>query len=587
MEENKNTDGTAAPETPPDSPISQPEEQKKASAAGSKWQRLIGWYGSRKKWTIPATLILVVIILAAVPFTRYGFAGTFHKTRLELEVTDATANTPVSGATVAIGSISAETNSNGLATLNGVKAGRHSATISKKYYRPLTVSVLAPIFSQKTVPEFRLTATGRQVKIDVNNLVDKTALSDVDIKVAGITAKTGQNGSAIVVLPAGQNTQQATLSLPGYNDAQVTVKVSNDKIQDNQFNLTPAGKIYFLSNLSGKIDVVKTNLDGTDRQTVLAGTGNEDSHNTALLASRDWKYLALLSRRAGNSPTLYLIKTSDDSLTTIDTGSADFSLGGWVNGSFVYTVTRNNVQPWQPGQQALKSYNPSTNKITVLAQTSASGSSSYDYVSQQISNVYAYDDKVYYTMGWESTNSTDLANKQATFDSVNTDGTGKSAIKSFSLLPNSNDTYIDLTAQLVAPDKIELYFYDGTNDNFYTYSDGQVTIDKSETTDNFYNNSYATYLLSPSGSQTFWTEPRDGKNTLFLGDQYGQNSKQIATLSDYSPYGWYTDDYLLVSKDGSELYIMDKNGTQPAVKISDYYKPAVILNGYGGGYGGL
>ena len=75
-------------------------------------------------------------------------------------------------------------------------------------------------------------------------------------------------------------------------------------------------------------------------------------------------------------------------------------------------------------------------------------------------------------------------------------------------------------------------------------------------------------------------------NTLFIGDSSGGSGKQIATLSDYDTYGWYTDDYLLVSKNGSELYIMPVSGGTP-IKISDYNKPAQNFNGYGGGYGGL
>jgi hypothetical protein len=94
-------------------------------------------------------------------------------------------------------------------------------------------------------------------------------------------------------------------------------------------------------------------------------------------------------------------------------------------------------------------------------------------------------------------------------------------------------------------------------------------------------------LLSPSADQTFWSESRDGKNTLFIGDQGGQNGKQIASLSDYNTFGWFTDDYLLVSKNSSELYIMDKAGKQAALKVSDYHKPTQNFYGYGGGYGGL
>src|SRR6185369_16053847 len=114
--------------------------------------------------------------------------------------------------------------------------------------------------------------------------------------------------------------------------------------------------IYFLSKASGKIDVVKTNLDGTDRQTVLAGTGKEEDTDTILLASRDWKYLALKSRRDGKAVKLYLIDTSNDKLTTIDEGNATFDMVGWQNDYFVYYVYRNNVKSWQPKGSSLKSY---------------------------------------------------------------------------------------------------------------------------------------------------------------------------------------------------------------------------------------
>lgn len=591
MDEDKKPNDTVSGEPEALTSVPEPAKPAKSDAAGSKWQRFRNWYTIRKKWTIPATLLLLILLLAAVPFTRYGFAGLVKKDNLMMKVTDSTANTPVSGATISIGSITAETDSSGIATLHGIKAGNHDASISKKYYQSQTIKVLAPIFSQKKTPEVKLIATGRQVKIEIVNTFDKTPLADVDIKVAGTSAKTDKTGSATLVLPVGEATQDATLSLSGYNDAKVTVKVSSDKIQDNQFGLTPAGKVYFLSNLSGNIDVVKTNLDGTGRQTVLAGTGNEDDRNTVLLASRGWKYLALLSRRAGGHPTLYLIKTSNDSLTTIDSGNADFNLAGWAGTNFVYTVTRNDYELWQPGRQVLKSYDAAAGKNITLDQTSASGSDLSNYLGQQIGSVYAFDDKVYFVKAWSSGYSMDtspqLAAKASTFNSVNPDGTAKTAIKSFSAASTAPSFNVTLDAQAVKPDSIELYFYNGLKDNFYTYANGQVASDSGETLSKFYNSSYATYLLSPSGSQTFWSEERDGKNTLFLGDQEGQGSKQIASLSDYSPYGWYTDNYLLVSKNSSELYIMAKSGSQTPVKISDYHKPAQTFSGYGGGYGGL
>lgn len=557
----------------------------------SRLDRLKSWYVQNKKLSVPATLVLLILILAVVPFSRYALAGTVMRKDLTVKVLDATSATPVSGAQVSAAGVSAETNGSGEAVLKHIKVGSHALTVSKKYYKDRSLSVTVPILKQKAVPSVSLSATGRQVKVTVTNAIDKSPLAGVAITAAGTTAKTDSSGAATLVLPAGVSEQKAALSLKGYNDTSATIKVSADKILNNQLAMTPAGKVYFLSKLSGKIDVVKTNLDGSDRQTVLAGTGDEDDRNTVLLASRDWKYLALLSRRAGSNPSLYLIDTSSDSSTVIDEGSVDFSLTGWAGDSFVYTLTRGDVQLWQPGRQVIKSYNAITKKSTTLDQTTASGSSSFDYLSQLIGSVYAYEDQVFYVMNWQSSiygpSAQGITGKQATFNSIKPDGSGKKAIKSFAAAAGSQSNYVSLDAAVKSPDVIGLHFYDGSADSFYVYSNGQVKPDSTASNQNFFGNSYPTYLLSPSGNKTFWSEPRDGKNTLFIGDEDGQNGKQIATLSDFNTYGWYTDNYLLVSKNSSELYIMDNAGKQTPIKISDYHKPDQTFSGYGGGYGGL
>lgn len=553
-------------------------------------QHLKNWYMDRKKWTIPASLLLFIIILAAVPFTRYGLAGIVLKKNFTVQVFDSETNTPVSGAAVSLGSKTTQTNSVGKAVLPNVNVGNHMVTITKKYYADGHASVVTPIFKGKNLPTVKLQATGRQAQITVKDLVSLAALANVNVKVAGTSAKTDNKGQATVVLPTGSATQKATLGLSGYNDDSVTIKVSDTKIENNEFSLTPAGKIYFLSKLSGKIDVVKTNLDGGGRQTVLAGTGNEDDHATVLLAARDWKYLALLARRAGSSATLYLIDTSDDSLSVIDEGSADFNLAGWAGYNFIYTVTRNNVQLWQPGRQALKSYSAPNKKITLLDQTTASGTGQFDYITSLIGEVYAYGDQVLYIDNWTSAYNApagSLASKQATLSLIKPDGASKRTIRSFGLAPGAQALDVTLEDRIETPNQVDLKFSDGTKDNFYIYASGQVKDDPGKTLDNFYTEVYPTYLQSPAGTQTFWSESRDGKNTLFIGDQNGENGKQIAALSDYFTYGWYSDNYLLVSKNSSELYITSRATIKNPVKISDYHKPLQSFNGYGGGYGGI
>ena len=64
------------------------------------------------------------------------------------------------------------------------------------------------------------------------------------------------------------------------------------------------------------------------------------------------------------------------------------------------------------------------------------------------------------------------------------------------------------------------------------------------------------------------------------------NPKQIASLSGFTPYGWYGDSYILLSQNSSELYTAPADLSSSPVKITDGHKPSLAFNGSGGGYGG-
>ncbi len=581
------------PEKEPEvKPAEKPKPVPKPAGGLSRWQRFRGWYMGRKKWSIPLSALALVLLLLAIPTTRYPLAGLVLSKDFTLQVTDSTTNTPVSGATVSSGSVSTLSDGNGKAKLR-LAVGHHSVSITKKYYQDRQAAVLVPILGQKNVPAIAAQATGRQVKVVINNAITKKGLADVDIKVLDITSKTDKDGKALIVLPAGEATQKATLALSGYNNADVSIKVSDTKVEENNFTITPAGKVYFLSKLSGKIDVVKTNLDGTSRETVLAGTGREDNQNTVLLASRDWKYLALLSRRDSDLAKLYMIETSSDKVTAVDEGNATFNLIGWSDANFVYQVDRLGYQLWQPKAHALKSYNAATNKIIVLDETDAQGSSNFDYNYENFNGVYIVGQRAIYSKSWYATYSVNasLNDNQLGIYSINVMGGNRSTHKTFGYVPNES-TY--LQSFPFRPDQIYYQVVEKSADaKYFVYANGQIS-EKSSIKDDFDNylngGQYSTYLASPSGNLTFWSESRDGKNSLFTGDAVGGNAKQIAALSDYQTYGWYSENYLLASKNGSELYIMGSDGVKKdadALKITDYHKPVINYPGYGGGYGGI
>ncbi|HUB93273.1 MAG TPA: hypothetical protein VMB52_02110 [Verrucomicrobiae bacterium] len=586
------------------------------------WERLKNaqanwWSNPRKKWGSVLGIVLVLVAVFAVPFTRDEIVGLLIREKVTVQVVDSKTGTPVSGAQVSLGAEHAETDGDGKAVLYPHAGSRH-LQVSKQYYIGTEQSVLVTLSPSSNMFDAKLVALGRQVQVKVINKITTQPVANAEVTIGKASARTNEKGLTTVVLPSSADTQTATVSLNGYNNAAVSIDASGDLAKDT-FSITPAGKLYFLSNLSGTIDVVKTNLDGTDRQTVLAGTGSEDPNDTSLLASRDWKYLALLSKRSGNNASVYLIDTTNnDKLTTIDEGNANFTLIGWSNDRLIYLVDRSPTVPaGQAGQEVLKSFDPTTGQTLLLDQTTGAtytfnpGQTSSGFIEQNFGNVYLIGSDVVYVKNWDgqgysyvSTNPLQikayLDGKTAELDSIGADGSNHKTLQTFTpsqqtysdMAYNSNViSYITVGSQAYEPQAIDLVFTDsnthGSTTTYYEYEDGKVTTDATPPSDSDATyGTYPTYLLSPSGNSTFWSEPRDGQNTLFTGDDDAESPKQIASLSAYSPYGWYTDNYLLVSQNSSELYIMPVGGDTP-LKITDYYKPPINYQGYGGGYGGL
>lgn len=589
VEDDDESEAIDQPDQPAE-PSSKPAPEKKKTGSNPV-SRFFGGYWRKKWWTIPLTLLVIVGIIAAVPQSRYPILAQFMKRSFAVTLTDSKTNTPVSGATVTLDGMTATTDSTGKVKFT-TRVGRRALSVTKKYYQSTSTNVFVGISTQHNALSLALLATGRQVPIKVIDKISGQPVANVLVSILDTQARTDSKGILTIVLPTAEPTQAATISADGYSDLKASVEVTSDVVAANTFSLVAAGHVYFLSNLSGKLDVVSTNLDGSDRKTVLAGTGSEDTGNTVLLASRDWQFLALLSKRAGgNHAKLYLINTSNNQLTTMDASTANFTLAGWSDHTFVYQALNDGVSAWQPGQTTLKSFNADTSKVVTIDQTDASGVSG-NYIYQNLSFVNLVSDRVVYGLAWSAyyaNSSLDAGGKNNSIMSANVDGSNKKDLKDITL-PTST-TYTSLNAVLSKPNV--LYIQSAVQSQpavYYSYQYQNNTASQSSTiTDATYNQaqqSYTTYLVSPTGKSTFWSQPRDGKNTLFTGDYYGNNAVQVAALSDYAPYGWFTDNYVLVQKGGSELYIMPVAGGTP-LKISDYYKPSYSYYGYGGGYGGL
>lgn len=546
--------------------LPEPETNKDQAEHPSRLAHLKAWYLSHKKISIPTSILVLCLILAAIPISRYTLSGLVVKKDLIVFVKDSMTDTPVSAAEVKVGSQKVLTDANGKATLLKLKPGSKIILISKKYYKDQTINSTLPVIKSDIKENISLAATGRQVSINVFDYVNGKALSGASIAVAGTSSKTDKEGKATVVVPVGSPTQKATLSLDGYNKKETDLKVGDKTVELNEVVLTPSGKVYFFSKRSGKLEVLKSNLDGGGVTTVLPATGFEQTFNSSISQSPDWKYIALILRRSADdaTPQLYILSSEDDRLITVDSGKANFTLQGWAGENLIYTSSRTDLADWQVGKNKLKSYNAKSGKITQLDQTvgvnTPEETASEYYTFQMVSGA-----TVLYAKNW--TMNTTIKSHSNTLHSINADGQNHKQIASY----ETNNTQPPISYAQHSANSVYIWQQEyNSAGTFYEYILGSANPKKIEIDSNDFYVGTQGYYPSPSGKQMLWTEMRDGKNALLIGDQNGGNPTSIGNFAEYLPFGWYSDKYVILSKSNNELYIMSASAGAKPLKITDY-----------------
>lgn len=562
-----------------------PETHLSVAKKNSFKQRMGRFFGSKKGKVISVVVALVAIagLVYAIPASRYAVAGTFIKRNVHIVVTDSSTQKPVSEAELVLGNFTAKTDANGAADISNVPAGEYPLRVTKSYYTDMNQTYEVPVFGEAKEVNASLVATGRQVVVSVTNKITKAALMGATISVGGITSVTNDKGVATMVLPADKDVFDGKITRDGYNEATVKVKAS-DQADANVFTATPSGSLFYLSKKSGKIDVMRSNLDGTGATVIVKGTGNESDNDTRLFPSSDWRYLMLSARRDVNlKGQLYVVDTKTNALTLVDKGvDSTFSPIGWSDHHFMYGVYRNSKKAWQSGRHAIKSYDAHGSNLINVAESIASGTSNWNYEYERIGDTLIVDGKLAYAVSWErgETISGTKTTKKNVVVVVNPDGSDKVRIKEFSM-----NYYGSVNIRYMSPEKFSIQaLSDNPKGQYYQYDNGVIT-SLNATDETYWEMTYPIQRVSLNDEKTVWSESRDGKNAIFVGNGVGGQAKEIASESDYAAYGWFGDDYILLTKNNSELYIAAVNksgdGMTTPVKVANYHKAAGYW-GYGG-----
>ena len=530
----------------------------------SRRHRFLGFLKDPKGRAVAITLMLLGVIFA-VPMTRYALLGVFVKKPVTITVVDEATGKPVTDALVRYARADATTDKNGKAVMNSMSVGDHPLGVEKKYYETYQGSYTVPVFAQADTT-IKLKATGRLASVTVTNTITEQPIAGATVKIGDTSAVAADNGVATVALGIRSGDQPGTVSASGFKPVEITVN-TQDISPVVDINLVPEGKMYFLSNRNGTLDVMSSALDGSGQEVVIKGTGREVPYEMAVEANATRTRLALLSRREGSKAMLYMVDTANANLQKIDDSATTYTPIGWA-GDFYYYATYTDKYQAANDRLQIMAYNAASKERVVVDGSRVSGEG-YTTLEQVLATRYQLvDGRLYYARCWQYANfaAADISEKASLMMAID----GKPAV--LKQVDQTKTAYCD--AFVKKPGLV--YFRitstaDSNDSQFYRYQTGKQTESVQLNESDFLSTDNGVYYTSPNGQYVFWTESVDGKPVSFTSKVDGTDTNRLHEGDSMEAFGWFGDTYVVYGKNGNELYIGAASGKGKILKVADYY----------------
>jgi hypothetical protein len=499
------------------------------------------WDDPRKRYLTLAFVAVLIAVVAFVPSVRIMALNTVGvRAKLAVTVQDATTNLPLKNAAVTVAGETAKTDGDGKAVVSGVKLGEQQVSISKEAFAMQKTTTTFGV-GTKTLPDVSLKAVGTQYTLLFTDYLSGKPVTKAEVTSGEANAIADATGKAILTVQPGEaGTLQAVVVAEGYRDEKIQISTTSQ--QPTTVQLVPAQKSVFVSKQSGKYDLYAVDVDGKNRQLLLAGSGNETPEIT-LSVNAEGSRAALVSTRDNQRDnqgyllsTLTIVNLSDQSNVTVD-HSQQIRLLGWSGGRLLYVQTVAGTSAANPNRQKIISYDSSTAKRQQLASTN------------YFNGVLLADGTVYYAV------SATEPGKAANFNKVKADGTGKQIV--------SNQEVWTLLR--TSPTALSLQ----TTNAWLDY-----TLGASSTKPGLAPPSYVSrqYVESTDGSKSLWVDNRDGKGVLLVYDVKSGKETVLATRAGLSlPVRWLNENDIVfrsVTKQETADYVVSLQGGEPK-KIGD------------------
>lgn len=325
-------------------------------------QKLKALIRSRKFWFVLTCLLLVTAIaLWFVQPTRSWLVNIFgaRNTLTITTIAPGEGKAKVSrlgNVAVTVDGKSYKTDAQGKLIISDVPYGQVQVTAKKPGYQDVNYGVNLDFdpflhkFGGQQIDdaartfELSLRAIGIPVAFTLVDSISGKPVTVGEFTVGDVVAKPDDQGLVSIKIP-GTDATKVTVSANfggAYIDQKFDITLGEDK--PAVIKAVPAGKHYFVSKRSGVLTVYGSNLDGSDVQPIVAGTGQE-TDSMAFAASPDGKFGVLSSSRDGarNSrqdllQRVYVVDLTTKQITRVDEAH-QVSFADWSGSTLVYATT--------------------------------------------------------------------------------------------------------------------------------------------------------------------------------------------------------------------------------------------------------
>lgn len=512
------------------------------------------WWGNRiaRNTTIVA-IILILIGIVAYPTTRYFLLNTAGvRAKASVTVIDNSTQQPLKNVSVSVGGQTGTTDDEGNVKLSKVKLGSSQLVIKKRAFATVDKKVVLG-WGSNPLGEAKLEPAGVQYTFKVVDFLSNKPIENAEAVSGESSAFADQEGKIVLTLDKDEaDSSEATIKAKNYRDEKLEL---GEDTSEREVKLVPAHKHAFVSKRSGKLDVYKIDVDGTNEEIALAGSGAERDDMVIVPHPTD-NVIAVVSTRDNQRnkdgyllSTLNLVSLTDNKVTTVGK-SERVQVIGWSGTRLVYIQIAEGASATNPKRHRLMSYDMQKEESQELAS------------ANYFNDVLMANSVVYYAPAAAHQNGADVS-----LFRTNPDGSNKQVVYNKEAWNVFRTSYDQLTIAV--------------QQDWYEYS--LLTQKAPNKITPPANPSSRIYITSPDGKRSIWMDTRDGKGAMIVYDTESKKEEVVKTQSGLKyPASWVSDDtlvYRINTDQETADYVLNLSGGDPK-KLRDVTNTSGIDNWY-------